>query len=235
MSRQRQQKFAVIGLGDFGQSLALALNEGECHVVGIDRDALLVHRLQGKMRAVQLDATDEAALREQQLEGYTAAVVAMPGDFEGNVMVTAALKSVGAPQVISVCSAAYERETLLSIGADRVLEPQTEGGRRLAEELMQPSVKELVPLGSRHYLVALRTPPALGGQPLSALTFEQDLKQVVVLAIQRGCETLTAPSPSTELLAGDTVIILGSDAVLSEGAHVLHKLLAVAAPEDFPA
>lgn len=209
MSRpEGQGQVAVIGLSRFGQSLALALLERGCRVLGIDRDTVLVQRLSSTIPTVALDATDEGALREVDIAGFNTVVVAVGEDFESNLMTTVALKNLGVRHVICLSGTDYEREILLRVGADRVIELEFEAGRRLAMELMLPSSEDQVPLGSSHHVVTLPVPLSLAGQRLAQTGLSDRPQEIILLAIQRGDESMVWPSTDTVLLDGDLLVIL---------------------------
>ena len=199
--------FAIIGLSRFGESLALALLEHGCDVLGIESNSLLVQRLSPKLPCVVLDATDEAALREVDISTFDAVVVAIGSDFESNLLTTVALKSLGVRHVVSLTTKEYQREILLRVGADQVVEPEAEAGRRLARELTTPDEREQMALGPSHYVATVAVPPSLAGQSLSELSRQEGL-QVTVLAIQRGDVSLPSPAADTVVLGGDLLVIL---------------------------
>ena len=59
------KQFMVLGMGLFGSSLAKALHELGHEVLAVDADADLVEAIAPYVtQAVQIDATDEAALQE---------------------------------------------------------------------------------------------------------------------------------------------------------------------------
>ena len=71
-------KIAVIGLGRFGQSLALNLAERGAEVIAIDKDREAVDTVKDKVaRAVILDSEDANALKEQGMDKVDAAVVSV--------------------------------------------------------------------------------------------------------------------------------------------------------------
>lgn len=213
-STKQDAKFAVIGLGRAGQSLALALLERGCNVLGIDRDALLVQRLSSKLPCVVLDATDEAALREVNVSAFDTAIVAIRSDFESNLLATVALKRLGVRQVIALAAKDYQREILTQAGADRVVEPESDAGRRLARELTAPDKREQIAVGASHFIVALEAPPSLVGQTLVELLLSNDL-EISVLAIQRGDASLVQPPRNTVLLDGDILVVLANNKALA--------------------
>lgn len=207
---EEQNKVGIIGLGNFGRSLALALVESGCHVLGVDRDAILVQRLPVKIPSVVLDATDEDALGETGIVSCNTVVVAIGNDFESNVMTTVALKNLGIRHIVCVSRTEHERKILLRVGADRVIEPEVEAGRRLAVELMLPDSLEQMPLGSSHHVVTLQVSPFLAGQRLAEIGLLDRGQEVTVLAIQRGDKSIVWLAADTVLLEGDLLVILQS-------------------------
>ena len=72
----KRRQFGVIGLGRFGSAMAATLVELGHDVIGIDGDEGPVHRLADVLtHAVQLDATDEKALRAAGIQDVDVAVV----------------------------------------------------------------------------------------------------------------------------------------------------------------
>lgn len=210
-SQKPDAEYAVVGLGRFGTSLALALTENGHRVLGIDVDPVIVQRISGDVtQAVAFDATDEEALREVNITAFDTVVVAIGVDFESNLLVTAALKNVGVRHVISKAVTNRQREILLRIGADRVVLPEHDAGRRLAEELMAPRVIERVHLGPEYSVAEVRVPPSLAWQSLA----QSDLRQrmgVTILVIKRDDQLLVSPSADTVLLEDDLLVVLGAN------------------------
>ncbi|MDT8305352.1 MAG: TrkA family potassium uptake protein [Anaerolineae bacterium] len=214
MPRRSKAEFAVIGLGRFGSSLALALVEAGHSVLGIDEDAVLVQRISNELtHSAILDATDEDALREVEITAFDTVIVAIGADFESNLLATVALKSLGVPHVISKAVTRRQREILLRVGANQVVQPEYDAGRRLAEELDAPAVLERLHLGPAHSIVELHTPAPMIGQSLLAL----DLRRrggVTVLLIKRDDELIVSPAADTVLHEGDLLVVLGSNEAL---------------------
>ena len=75
------QKFAVIGLGRFGQRLARALAASGAEVIAIDRNPRLVESVRDDVTlAVRLDSTDSEALGAQGVADVDLAVVGIGED-----------------------------------------------------------------------------------------------------------------------------------------------------------
>lgn len=209
--KRQPAEYAIIGLGRFGASLARALMRSGNHVLGVDSDPQLVQRLSDELTHVAiLDATDEDALREIDIPSFETVIVAIGADFESNLLATVALKNLGVPTVISKAVTRRQRDILLKIGADRVVQPEYDAGRRLAEELLAPTVLERVHLGPDYSVVELVAPDSLVQQTLA----QTDLRArmgVTVLVVKRGEQLLVSPPADTILLPGDLLLVLGSN------------------------
>ncbi|MCG8353092.1 MAG: TrkA family potassium uptake protein [Chloroflexales bacterium] len=209
--RNGKKEFAVIGLGRFGTSLAMTLMEQGFHVLGIDRDTEIVQRLSDQItQAVSLDSTNEDALSAVDIISFDTVVVAIGNNFEGNLMTTVALKSLGVKHV--VCKALTERQQaiLLRVGADRVVLPEHEAGQRLAWVLAEPRVLDHLELGPGFSVAELRVPPSMVEHTL----IETDMRRrygINVLAVRRGSALTVSPPVNYIFEENDILLVIGAD------------------------
>ena len=203
------KQIAVIGLGRFGESLAAELVKQGCRVLGIDRDEAVVSQLSPEIPCIVLDATDENALRDAHITDFDVVVVSIGTDFESNLLATAALKDLGIRYLVCRSTASNQRDVLLQLGADRIVEPQSDAGRQLATELVTPGPRSQMTLGPERSIVSLRVPETQAGENLAQLG-PKSSPETTVLAIQRGSESLIEPPQNTVLREGDLLIVLGS-------------------------
>ena len=83
------QKFAIIGLGGFGSTLARMLGAKGAEVIAIDADMEKVEAIRTEVTlAVQLNSQDSKALKLQGVDKVDIAVVCIGEDFESNVLTT---------------------------------------------------------------------------------------------------------------------------------------------------
>ena len=76
-------KYAVIGIGQFGKAIAKAISAKGYEVMAIDSDPEIIDSIGDDVAyAVALDATDKRALQGQSIEEFDAVVVAIGSDFE---------------------------------------------------------------------------------------------------------------------------------------------------------
>ncbi|MEN9935839.1 MAG: hypothetical protein RLZZ387_2418 [Chloroflexota bacterium] len=213
-------EFAVIGLGRFGSSTALTLVERGFNVLGIDRDRAMVQQLADQLtQLVALDATDEDALAAIDIASFDIVVVAIGTNFEANLLTTSALKSLGVRHVICKATTERQRTILLRVGADRVILPEHEAGRRLAAELAAPAVVDQIALGTGHNITELRVPRSLVGRTIQ----DSDLRRrfgVAVLAVKRGETISVLPPPQFTFADDDLLVVIGENV----GVHRVSEL-----------
>lgn len=131
------KRFAVIGLGRFGSSVARALAQKEQEVIAIDNDEELVQGIMGSVnKAVCLDSTDESSMRAIGVQNVDVAICAIGTDIEASILVTLLLKELGVPKIVSKAISVPHSKVLKKIGATRVVQPEWDMGVRLANSLV---------------------------------------------------------------------------------------------------
>lgn len=202
------REYAVIGLGDFGASLARRLASMGHPVLGIDQDAERVQSLADELADVAiLDATNDDALNEVNITSFHTVVVAISGDFAANALITSSLKRMGIVRVICQTATPRHRDILDRIGADMVILPYEESGSRLAEMLSTAGILGYITLGSEHILVQAYVPGAYVSKTIDSACERQHIS---VLLVQRGDELMISPSLATVLEPYDMVFVVGA-------------------------
>lgn len=212
MARRKRQEFAVIGLGRFGSSVAHKLESYGHTVLAVDIKPEPVQRIASSVtQAATLDATNEQALREVDIEAFDTVIVAIGQDFEASLLATVALKSVGVRRVICKATTNRQREILERVGADRVIQPEQSAGIQLAQELSAPAMLDHIPLGPSHSLAEIVVPAQFAWQSLAQCDLRRQY-EVTVLLIKRGDELFVSPGPDTILQEDDVLVVLGTNA-----------------------
>lgn len=183
------RKFAIIGLGKLGTTVAKFLAERGAEVIAVDKNANLVDELKEIVDlAVKLDATDEEALRSQGIDKVDVAIVSMGENFEAAVMATALLKGkLGVPLVITRASPTESgiREKILKlVGADRIVLPEVEMGQKLARSLLLTRIVDYVPISEKYNTAEVEAPRSFWGKNIGDLNIRRRYK-VSILEIKR--------------------------------------------------
>ncbi|SFG93811.1 trk system potassium uptake protein TrkA [Palleronia marisminoris] len=209
MSKQKHRSFAVIGLGTFGTTVASELSRFGNHVLGIDTVERNVARVAETLaEAMIADGRDEHALREAGLGNYDVAVVAIGEELEANILCTMNVKLIGVPTVWVKAMSRTHHRILTKLGADRVIQPEQEIGRHIAQMLHNPLVRDYVSLGNGFHVVDFRVPEGLNGKALDAVGLS-DRFGLRPLGLMRGSDYISCETGCTELVADDKLLLLG--------------------------
>jgi trk system potassium uptake protein len=206
--------FAVIGLGAFGSAVASELARFGNQVIGVDLDERRVAQMAATLTsAVILDTTDEAALREAGINQYDVALIAIGRDIQASILTTMNLKMLGVETIWVKASNKTHHRILSKLGADRVILPEQEMGRHIAQMLNNPVVQDYVSLGNGFSVVNIVVPPRLAGKPVGSLGLgtTHDLR---LLGLMRGTDYRAHDTPDLSLEEEDKLILLGKRADL---------------------
>lgn len=205
----KEKQFLVLGLGRFGESLAKSLCEQGHEVLAVDQDEELVSNIAPHVtQAIQLDATDEAALQTLGVRNFDAAIVSIGVNKLDSILVCVLLKELGARYLIAKATDELHGKVLRKIGVDRVVFPEREMGARLARTLLAPNVLDMMDLSDDHQLAELLLPPKWVGQSIASVDVRRRYGFSIV-AIRRAGEFLVSPGADMAFAAGDVLLALG--------------------------
>jgi trk system potassium uptake protein len=217
-----RQSFAVIGLGRFGSALARTLIEMGQDVVGIDANEANVQAIADALQSVvQLDATDERALRAAGIQDVDVAVISIGENIEASLLVVMLVKELGIPRVIAKAVTPLHGRILEKLGVQRVIFPEREMGIRIAHSLVVPNVIDYIEVSHDFSIVDLPAPADFVGQSLKQLAL-RNRYGLTLIAIKRKTGagdaevTNVAPSADDVIEDGDVLSMLGSNERLGQ-------------------
>ena len=209
MSKARRKQYLVAGLGLFGTSVALTLQQMGYEVYTLDSEESLVQNLSTQLNYVVCgDASDKKTLQSLPLEDIDVAVVAI-GNVERNMMCTMLLKELGIKQVVAKAINNLHGAMLNKIGADKVVYAERDMGERVAHNLISAGVMDYIELSSEISVMSLAIPTEFVGKNL----IEADLRRrydVNVVAIKRDGRTIVNPKAQEVFQPEDEIIVLGT-------------------------
>lgn len=209
-------QFAVIGLGNFGYAVARTLAEKGCQILCIDESEARLERVRYiATHAVQADAADEKVLREVGVAEADCVVVSLGRDMEASLLIAMALRDIGVKKLVVKAVNPLHGRILKKLGVDRVVFPESDMGRRVAETLVTPSILDYLELGDGHGVAEVSAPEKFWQRSLADLRLRTSYG-VTVLAIRRASQeiqpTIIVNPAGTELiLEGDILIVIGED------------------------
>ena len=205
----RSKSFLVFGLGRFGSSLARSLCEQGQQVMAVDTNEENVQNIAPYVtEALQLDATDEAALATLDVSGFDGAVVSIGENVRDSILICVLLKEMGIPHLIAKANDDLHAKVLRKIGVDRVVFPERDMGERVAKSIVTPGVLDLMQLDDDFQIVEIRTPERWAGDTLIGLNVRRKYG-ISILAVHRNGSYMVSPSADLQLEADDTLLVIG--------------------------
>ena len=206
-----RQQVIVVGLGRFGSAVASELHRLGHEVLAVDADESVINEIAPEVtHAVQLDASDEDALRSAGAADFETAIVAMSGTVEASIFATTALKRLGVPRVIAKAGSTLHGAILERIGADRVVYPEREAGVDVAHTFLIPHVIDYIDLAPRFGIAKIAVPSTFVGRTLRELDLPARFK-VTPIALRRGRDVTVNPHRDERLLETDELVLIGND------------------------
>ncbi len=216
----RMQGHVVIaGWGRLGRTIATQLERHGRDIVVIDRDERI---RQSPHPFVEGDATDDRVLRAAGLERASTLIAALDADI-ANVYLTLSARS-SCPNLYIIARARDESADakLRQAGADRVVNPQHIGGRRIASMTLRPHVLEFVDvvfhdasLEFRLEEVAVAAGSPLDGRSSSESRLRDRTGAMILAMREPDGGFLGNPSSSSVVHAGQVLIAIGTDEQLT--------------------
>ncbi len=211
-----REQVMVVGLGRFGSAVARELHALGHEVMAVDASESTVNDIAPEVtHAVQLDASDENALRAAGAAEFSTAVVAMSSAVEASIFATMALKRLGVQTVIAKASGALHGAILERIGADRVVYPEREAGIDVAHTFRIPRVLDYIDLAPRFGIAKISVPTEFVGKTLRELDLTGRFK-VTPICLRRGENVTVNPHREERLQSGDQLVLVGLDDQLAE-------------------
>lgn len=212
------QQILIIGLGQFGMSLARSLSEKGAEVLGVDVNKNLVAEAASfATEAIAIDATDETELARLEPGKRDVAVCAIGDDSkEASIICTALLRQMGAPVIIARANDKMHQRILQLVGAHQIINPEQEFGKRFANRLLYRNVIAGANLGEDLQLTEIRTQPSMVGKTLVELALPKRFGVMVAGIRRNGREKVVQPSPNEPLKAEDNLIIVSNETAISK-------------------
>ena len=202
-----KEQVLIIGLGQFGMSLARTLNEKGFQVVAVDIDQKLVNEASNfATDAICLNAIDELSLSKLSPKDRDLIICSI-GAKEPSILTVALLKQMGCDNIIARASEPIHARILKAIGAKQVINPELEYGKKFANKILFKSMFfedaseeiELLEIPVQQFMI---------GKSLTGLQLPDRFK-VVISGIIRD-NKLNIPNPNEELQECDRLLVTGS-------------------------
>lgn len=210
----KEKSYAVIGLGQFGMSVAETLAESDCDVLAIDAREENIQEIADKVTyAVRADVREPEVLRTLGVQNVDVAVIAVAENMEASIMATMQAKELGVPYVLSKAMNALHGKILEKIGADRVIYPEQSMGLRVARNLMSGGFLDVFELSTEFSMAEFPVPTEWVGKSLQELQLRES-HDINIIAIKVGDDVEINLDPVKPLEADWHLMAIGKNKVL---------------------
>ncbi len=215
------KRFAVIGLGRFGLTVASHLAKSGADVIAIDSDPNVINEVSNIVSvAICMNSVDRDGLVANGIDRVDAAVVAIGQNFEASVLTTAILKEIGVSKVIARASNDVQKRILELIGADQVIFPEDAIGIRVAQSLISSRIVDITSLFEGLSVAQVVAPKELVGKKIGETKFRQKYKCNIVVIKRKTDQSdikgespryNVLPEPDDEIRVGDILVVVGAE------------------------
>jgi len=217
-----RKSFAVIGMGRFGQSVVKELIRQEVDVLVIDKDPERIARMSKiATHAVTLDTTDIEALKEVGIGSIDHVVVAIGKDLQSSILTTLILKDLGVEQVTVKVQDANHMKIVEKLGADEIIQPEQQSGKRLASRIVSDNVLDYIDLNDSHSFIVVHATAKITESTIINLDVRNKFK-INVVAVRRSGDIII-PDADTVIEKDDQLLLIGSNVDLEKFNSWLKK------------
>ncbi len=194
------QKYAVIGLGNFGMHMAKSLAEYGSEVTGIDIDSAKLTQA-GKFlkNPVKGDVTDPKFLESLNLKSMDGVLVSAGTDLGLNILVTLNLKKLGIHKIIVCAYSENHYKIIEQIGVQEIIFPQRDVAAWLGKKLSMKNVLDYIPLAGEYVVMNVKPPKSFIGVSIRDLQIGARFQcQILGIKYLEGNESWNPDKPEWE-------------------------------------
>ena len=211
-----RKQYAVFGLGSFGESVAVTLQELGCEVVVVDNHMERIEDISPYVSyAVQADIEDPEVIRSLGARNLDGVVVAVADDMEASIMATLVSKEIGVPYVLAKAKNELHAKVLKKIGADSIIFPEKEIGQSVARNLVSGEFVDWISLSPDYSITEIQVPEKWIGKSLSEIDVRRT-KEVNVVGVRIGETIQVTIDPEEPLQKEMMLIMIGSNEALEK-------------------
>lgn len=179
-------KYIVIGLGNFGLSLAEKLTKLGNEVIGVDNSISKVEAVKEKISyAICLNATDEFTMSGLPWKDTDIVIIAIGEDTGANIMATAMVKKLHPNRIISRAITPIHETILEAMDVETIIHPEDESAERWAKKLSLKGMVDSFELSINYSIAEIAIPDKLIGKTIEEVGFRNNYNLVCVTIIKK--------------------------------------------------
>ena len=217
----KNKSFAVIGLGQFGMTLAVTLAESDCDVLAIDDKEENIEEISEKVTyAVKADVREPGILKALGVQNVDVAIIAVAENLEASISATMQAKDLRVPFVVAKSMNSLHGRILDKIGADKIIYPEQSMGLRVARNLMSGGYLDVFELSAEFSMAEFSMPVSWIGKNLVDLNVRERF-HINIIGIKQGENVTVDLDPSEPLPDNCSIIAIGKNKDLNASREEL--------------
>lgn len=213
---QKNNTYAVFGLGRYGTAVAKELVENGKEVIAVDSRQKIVNDASMFLPVCKCaDVTDSEVISRLGIGNVDTVIICMAGNLEASVMAVTLCKEAGVKTVIAKCANEMHQKILLRVGADQVVFPEKESGIRLAKNLLSSGFIDMISLSKDVSMIEIDVMKDWIGKNLIELNLRKKYGFNIV-AIKKGGAVNVTINPEQVLTEDTTLIVIANTAKLKK-------------------
>lgn len=206
--KKPEKAYAVIGLGRFGEDLAIMLAESGKEVIVADRDENKIKEMrQYTEYAFVVENLNKETLKEMGIQNCDVAIICIGEQVDISILTTMSVLELGVPRVISKALSAEQGAVLEKLGAE-VVYPERDMAVRLGKKLLSGQLIDYVTLLHDVEIRQIQVPESLNGKTVEEIELRQK-SRLNIIAIENISGTNTEVIPENVLKKDDIIVVIG--------------------------
>ena len=206
--RNIKKSVAVLGLGKYGCSLAETLYSLGEDVLVADINERVIREMAPKVTTVVCaDLSNEEELEALGLQNMDIVIICMGGNIAASILSVSIAKEKGVPVVVAKASSPRMKALLKRVGADKIVDPEREGGVRSARILASRHIHDYFEIDENLCMIELQPKNTWIGHNLIELNLRQKYNMNVA-AIKKQSGNWGYVDPSRKLKEEDLLMII---------------------------
>ncbi|MDF2677232.1 MAG: TrkA-N domain protein [Bacillota bacterium] len=200
----------IIGMGAFGQHLALKLIDLKNEVMIVDKDEEVITEMSPLVTDAEIgDCTKEEVLKSIGVSNFDICFVTIGDNFQSSLEITSLLKDLGAKYVISKASRDIQAKFLLKNGADEIVYPDKDMAEKLAIRCSVKNVLDYFEISDDYSIYELPIMQSWVGKTIGEINVRKKYN-INILIIKNDNDIITLPSIDYYFKTNDIIIVLGT-------------------------
>jgi trk system potassium uptake protein len=178
-------RIVIVGLGNFGANLGLALIEDGHEVIGVDSRTERVEKYKDELTStVRLDMTETSSTRYIPWTDTDICVIAIGEDVGASITAIAQIVKVFNGRIIARSISDVHKSVMESMNIKEIVEPESEYAHELAKVIAFNNLIKSMDLPGKYDIAEIQVPSHLIGKSLGEIDPIQNFKVQIITTVK---------------------------------------------------